>query len=87
MNPALVAEIEREREYQKNKGFDGTFDDKNTCNDWVTYITQYASGAAFVPVGLEQRTKLFKALTIAVAALEAFDRNGGFPPRHYDPPK
>jgi hypothetical protein len=31
-----------------------------------------------------QREGILKAATILVAALEAFDRNNGFAPRHYE---
>ena len=35
----IIAEITNERNYQKRK-WGNEFDDKNTVNDWVTYITQ-----------------------------------------------
>lgn len=80
----LFEEIREEREYQDSKW--GTeFDNKNTVNDWVAYIAQYSGYA--IKMGnstVEQRRHMLKVATLAVAALEAFDRNEGFPPRHYD---
>jgi hypothetical protein len=32
----------------------------------------------------EQRNNMLKVAALAVAALETFDRNDGFAPRHYD---
>lgn len=80
----IFKEIDDERDYQEDK-WGVEFDDKNTINDWVTYITKYAGESAFIEDDkAEQRKKLLKAVTIGVAALERFDENGGFPPRHYD---
>ena len=96
MRESIFAEIDKERSYQDGK-FGTSFDDKNTLNDWVTFITRYAGEAAFVANGakadtipfsirLAQRQKLVKVAALAVAAIEAFDRNGqNFPRRHYDP--
>lgn len=75
--------IRVEREYQ-NKRWGTEFDDNNTINDWVTYITRYAGQAAFAEVGQSQVTQLVKVAALAVAALEAYARNDGFPSRHYD---
>ena len=79
----IFEEIEKEREYQDGK-FGSEFDDKNTVNDWVTYVNRYASDAAFTGSPDMQRTKLLKVATLAVAALETFDRNDGFAVRHYE---
>lgn len=80
----IFAEIEKEREYQDSKwGTD--FDDKNTLNDWCSYIVNYLGKAiAMKNTKEEQRIFLIKVATLSVAALEAFDRNHGFPNRHYD---
>ena len=81
---SILEEISSEREYQ-NTQWGVTFDDRNTLNDWVTYICMYSGKAAdLANVPADQRMYLLKTATLAVAALEAFDRNGGFPPRHYD---
>lgn len=80
----ILKEIKEERSYQDSKW--GTeFDDRNTANDWTTYITQYASNAAFAKNLDEWRVQMLKTAALAVAALEAFDRNQGLlPKRHYD---
>ncbi len=81
---SVTKSIELEREYQESQW--GTeFDDKNTANDWATYIAHYTSKATELPWNSKVwRKNMLKAATLAVAAIEAFDRNGGLPPRHYD---
>jgi len=75
-------EIAVERQYQ-DEMWGSEFDDKNTVNDWITYMARYASNAGTAtPAG--QRVALVKVAALAVAAVEAFDRNEGFPPRHYE---
>jgi hypothetical protein len=81
----IFDEINTERDYQdKNWGID--FDDKNSINDWVTFIVRYASNAAKDwndPKGAQKA--LIKVAALAVAALEAQERhNGLFPKRHYE---
>lgn len=83
----IFEQIEAERAYQDGK-WGVAFDDANTLNDWTTYIVGYAyRGAAMENKDNKQaqRAALVKVAAIAVAALEAFDRNGEFAPRHYDP--
>ena len=82
---AILNDIRVERAYQDKKW--GTeFDDKNTANDWVAYITSYLGKAVTMPWdGDTYRTMLIKTAALCVAALEALDRAKGFPPeRHYD---
>lgn len=64
------------------------FDNKNTANDWVAYITRYAADGAYD--GREHkynkeyfRRALIKTAALCVAAILAIDR-GGPAPRHYD---
>jgi hypothetical protein len=80
----VIDEICVEREYQCAQW--GTeFDDANTLNDWVTYITTYAATAAGMDTPPEkQRENMLKVATLAIAAIESFDRNGQFAPRHYE---
>lgn len=81
---AILEEIVTERAYQ-DKRWGTASDDKNTVNDWVAITTVYMALAT--PIGAskeQQRTGLLKAAAVLVAAVESFDRNGGFPPRHYD---
>lgn len=81
----ILEDIRSEREYQVGKWGNG-FDDKNTANDWVTYITMYATAGARMDASPEDfRAAMVKVATLAVAALEAIDRNEGkTAPRHYD---
>jgi hypothetical protein len=80
----VLEEIRAEREYQDGQW--GTeFDDKNTLNDWVTYVNIYmAQAAVMTATPEEQRKNMLKAATLLVAAVETFDRNGQFAPRHYE---
>jgi hypothetical protein len=73
--------IEKERAYQDAKW--GTeFDDKNTPNDWVSYISIYLGKAVTMPWDREAfRTAILKVVTLGVAILE----REGYAPRHYDP--
>ena len=61
------------------------FDNAHTMNDWVTYICRYASSSAKMGEGVEHfKAQILKTATICVAALEAAERLGELPPRHYD---
>ena len=84
----ILMEISEERERQD--ALWGTeFDDKNTPNDWLAYIVRYVAEGGYYG-RLEQydpqqfRDFLIKAAALCVAAVEAYERNGGFPPRHYE---
>jgi len=80
----IFREIRAEREYQDARwGTD--FDDKNTLDNWIRYIVSYSGRAADTTVvPSQQRRDMMKVAALAVAACEAFDRNNGFPPRHYE---
>lgn len=84
MRDKIFKEIEIERIYQEERwGVD--FDNKNNINDWVSYINTYTGQASKITSDkAEQRRQLLKAVTIGIAALERFDDNDGFPPRHYE---
>jgi hypothetical protein len=80
----VLKDIRNERDYQDTQ-WGQEFDDKNTLNDWATYIIIYLGNATSMGTDpAEQRRQLIKVATLSVAALESFDRNNGFPPRHYD---
>lgn len=87
----IISDIVKEREYASSL-WDRHFDKKNTLNDWVSYICQYIGRAAKVTIAKEvtkrckeeQRINLVKVAALAISAIEAFDHNDGFPPRHYD---
>lgn len=76
----IFAAVEKERAYQDEK-WGRDFDDKNTVNDWVAYMTKYLGQAVTLPwTDATFRTQLLKVIALGVAALE---RNT-YPPRHYD---
>lgn len=80
----ILGEIEAERRYQE-KRWNLDFDDKNDLDNWVCNIVGYCVRAACIQASpSKQRRDLLKVAAIAVAACEAFDRNGNFPPRHYE---
>jgi len=84
LRQSIFDEIEKERAYQDTKW--GTkFDDANTYNDWMSYIGMYlGDGGKMNNPQKYQRIGLMKAAALCIAALETFDRNNGFTPRHYD---
>jgi len=80
----IFKQIEKEREYQDCK-WGEEFDNKNTLNDWGAYIGVYLGRATDMSASKEaQRSNMVKVAALSVAALEAFDRNGQFAPRHYE---
>ena len=82
----ILRDIKAERHYQ-NTQWGTKFDDKNTANDWVAYIVnQMAEGNTLPFDPAKWRYKMIKVSALAVAAIEAFDRNGTLPMRHYDGP-
>ena len=81
----VLNDIAGEREYE-DRTWGSPFDDKNTVNDWSAYANIYLSDATRMKATPEEQRKgVLKAATLLVAAVEAFDRNKGFMPRHYDP--
>lgn len=80
----ILAAIDQEREHQDKK-YGVQFDDRNTVNDWGTYINHYVAKMTQFHVPKQDRISfLIKIAALATAALEAKFRNNGFPPRHYD---
>lgn len=76
----IFAEIKAEREYQKNKWGNEADVTINTPNDFVAYITHYASRwfkGGFTPypssIVDDYRTHMIKTAALAVAAIEALD--------------
>lgn len=79
----IFDEIKAERERQGERW--AAIDDGHTMNDWVALLVLYAGKAVnWKNTREQQRTFLLQVAALAVAALEAFDRHGGFPPRHYE---
>lgn len=62
------------------------FDDKNTMNDWVTYITMYASDAAKIVHMDDQDYQYRMMIKVAGLALNAAQRirTNDISDRHYD---
>ncbi len=89
LRTAIFNEIDIERMRQDGK-WGHEFDDKNTPNDWVTFVTRYLSRAAddtvTQPAHVEKfyRLNILKAAAVCVAALEAYDRAQGTVKRHYE---
>lgn len=80
----ILGEIEAERQYQERR-WSTEFDDKNDLDNWVSCIVSYCSRASKLQASpSKQRRDMLKVAAIAVAACESFDRNGNFPPRHYE---
>lgn len=72
--------IENERSYQNGK-WGNDFDEKNTPNDWVAYISKYLGQSVTMPFDVEKfRTQILKVATLCTAALEQTDYSA----RHYD---
>ncbi len=72
--------VEAERAYQDKK-WGREFDDKNTPNDWVAYLTRYTGLAVTMPWDEAAfRKAIVKVMAICCAILE----RDTFAPRHYD---
>jgi hypothetical protein len=85
LDPEFESLIE-ERIYSMTQWDSEDFDDKNTLNDWVTYITIYAGEAAKMkrrddPAAIYG--KLIKVANLALLVAERV-RSGTVAPRHYD---
>ncbi len=74
-------------------GWSFEFDDKNTMSDWVSFINIYLGRAIDTAASAKPaaervaafRKNMVKVAALAVAAVEAVDRNGEkFAVRHYD---
>ena len=81
----IFKEIDAERKKQEKK-WGNDFDDKNTGNDWIAYITSYlGKGLTYPWDGHRYRTRMVQVAALAVAAIENYDRlNGEIAKRHYD---
>ncbi len=88
---AILNEIADERDNQNERYGEGwgdgpTFDDLNTANDWIAYITRHAGKAVTFPWQPKVfRECLIEVAALCVAAIEKLDeRSGNLAPRHYD---
>ena len=85
---ANIEKVKQERERQQ-KLWGNEFDDKNTANDWVSFVIHYLGMGSYSGRGKNYapqkfKENLIKAATICVAAADAIDRNGDCAPRHYE---
>lgn len=79
-----IENLATERAYSRKWGT--SFDDKNTLNDWVTYITMYATESAKIGIKNDSKAiykKLIKSANLVLLAAERV-RKGTIAPRHYD---
>ncbi len=86
LEPEFAAVVE-ERIYSLGWWDDQDFDDKNTLNDWVTYICMYATESAKIAIKgdpVQIYRKLIKSANLALLAAERV-RTGERGRRHYDP--
>jgi hypothetical protein len=81
----IFEEVKAERQHQ-DALWGKDFDSKNTINDWVAYICEYATRASSYNTSSDddRRDYFIKVAALAFGALEAFQENGGWPKRHYD---
>ena len=80
----ILEEINEERRRQSKWG--ESFDDKNTPNDWATYIVHYATRACMRELDYGKIKKdMIKVAALAIAVIETMERNEGkLAHRHYD---
>lgn len=79
---SVLGEIANERQRQREVAHGGdtdAFDQTNSCNDWVAYISAYAGRAAHkVPrnenADCHFRDMMLRVAALAVAAIEACDK-------------
>lgn len=72
-----VAEERQRQLYLAHGGDTNKFDENNSCNDWVAYISAYVGRAADkCPRNKSHdfRDMMIKVAALAVAAIEAYDK-------------
>lgn len=75
----VISDVEDERLRQGDR-WGVVNDDRNTLDDWLIYINKYCLLADQAePNSSSQRRRLIQVAALAVAAVESFDRNRGFP--------
>jgi len=73
---------------RKHQGalFNEEYDDKHTVNDWVALMVQQLGLVSNKALDKgKQREHLVKTGALVIAAIESFDRNGGFAYGAYKP--
>lgn len=66
----VLAEVSKERRYQDRKWGGPIADDGHTPGEWLGFIREYWRAER----GANYRDRLLKIAALAVAAIEAFDR-------------
>jgi hypothetical protein len=80
----IFTAITAERNYQ-DQMWGTEFDDKNTPNDWASYILRYtARGCDFNLTPEKFKSAMVKVAALAVAAVESVERTRQLVERHYD---
>jgi hypothetical protein len=75
----VLSDVEDER-LRQNDRWGVVHDDRHTWEDWRSYMTEYLLKADYAQSNSpELRKRLGQVAAIAVAAVESFDRNRGFP--------
>jgi hypothetical protein len=75
----VLEDVVNERAHQENR-WGVVNDDRNTFEDWRTYMNKYSFRVGHaMPNSPTQRRRLIQVAALAVAAIESFDRNRGFP--------
>lgn len=75
----VISDIEDERLRQEDQ-WGVVNDDRNTLNDWLVYVQKFSlKSSRAQPNSPVQRKRLVQVAALAVAAIESFDRNRGFP--------
>jgi hypothetical protein len=72
-------EILDERAAQDLKHGGISNDDRNTLADWQNWITRHLNKASMATFPYGPRYALIRVAALSVAAIEAYDRNKGFP--------
>ena len=80
----ILEDINKERSRQDSL-WSADFDSKNTINDWIAYITYYASQTATTEDSISNFVQsMVKTAALCVAAIETVEKNGDTAPRHFD---
>ncbi len=75
----VIRDVEDERSHQEER-WGVVNDDCNTLDDWLSYVKTFSRRAARENSNSPaQRKRLVQVAALAVAAIESFDRNRGFP--------
>lgn len=74
----VLKQVMDERQAQINKHGGVPNDDRNSLSDWIRWMVEHLAFASR-DEHTGTRQELVRVAALAVAAIEAYDRNGGFP--------